>query len=104
MPFIFMIKKYCRSNQTPDKIKDIVIADQECVKEFSTSPRTYGGVELSQEEENLLTLPPKYSIPTEINIIDCQTEVEKSLGKMRWELHKESMQITKTIKIEHTLM
>ena len=85
----FLSTKYDKNDDVPDKIRGVTVADQDIVKDFSMAPRVYGAVELSNDEEKLLTLPPKFTIPELIDQIECQTEVEKSLGKLRWELQKE---------------
>ena len=83
----FLTEKYTRDARVPDVLHSIVIADQDFIEDFSTSPRTYGGVRLTQEEEALLALPPKFSTFEEIDPIECEMAVEKSLGKIRWEIN-----------------
>ena len=84
----FLSIKYNKKNNAPDKIRGVIVADQDIVKDFSMAPRIYGGVELSSEEEQLLTLPPKFTIPELIDQIECQTEVEKITRKAKMGIAK----------------
>ena len=82
----FLKKKYRKEkNQVPDDIRGIVLKDQELNEEFSSTPRKYGGVALSREEEALLTLPPKFSIHRRVNEEECKAQIEKTMAKLRWE-------------------
>ena len=84
----FLTKKYKIREDMPSVIQGIRVEDQDCVTEFSTAPRVYGGVELKAEENELLTLHPKFSTYQKIDSVECEIAVEKSLDKLRWETTK----------------
>ena len=88
----FLRVKYTQNQEVPDIFNDIVIADQDCIEDFSVVPRAYGRVGLSKEEEEVLTLPPKFSTYEKINPIECDMAVEKSLGKLRWEIKRKQQE------------
>ena len=80
----FLTKKYMKVKAIPDVLRDIVIKDQEIPETFSSEPRCYGGIELNEHETAALKLPPKFAVYTEINPLECETQVEKGLAKLRW--------------------
>ncbi len=86
-------RKYkTKPNTIPDEIDGIVIKDQEIPEGYSSTPRTYGGITLTNEEETLLSLPPKYATYNKVNTEECEAEVEKCLAKLRWEDRNSSAQ------------
>ena len=92
------MNKYATSDITPDDIEGITVCDQQCAEEFDTSPRIYGGTEITDEEKALLTLPPKFSTFQKVDPVDCSAQVEKSLSKLRWEIRqKEQEEIGETV-------
>ena len=58
----------------PDNVRGISIANQGVPSTFSTTPRCYGNVAISREE----------LVYSNINIADCEAQVEKGLAKYRW--------------------
>ena len=53
-------------------------------EEFSSEPRLYGNVNISDNEKKVLELPPKYGIYKKVSVRDCIISVEESLNKLRW--------------------
>ena len=84
----FLTNKYATSDITPDDIEGITVCDQQCIEEFDTSPRTYGGIAITDEEKAVLTLPPKFSTFQKVDSVECSAQVEKSLAKLRWEINR----------------
>ena len=80
----FLKYKYRRKTRSiPDEEDGIIIRDQDIPDNFSTEPRIYGGVDISEAERQLLSLPPKFAMYDEVNSRKCETEVEKALTKLR---------------------
>ena len=68
----------------PDEIDGIIIKDQSIPENFSTEPRIYGGVSITETRKEL-SLPPKYAMYDQVDPVKCQAEIEKALTKLRWE-------------------
>ena len=82
----FLRKKYRKSKTNlPEEIRGINIKDQELGREFTSAPRTYGGVTLNVEERALLTLPPKFATYGKVIEGECKSQIEKAVAKLRWE-------------------
>ena len=78
--------KYKNKKPTiPDEIDGIKLTDQELPAEYSSTARTYGGIELDENEQSLLELPPKYATYEKVESEPCEAEIEKALAKLRWE-------------------
>ena len=88
----FLKKKFCRETLLPDQLRGVIIADQDIPEEFTSSPRTYGGTTISEDEEQLLSLPPNFSIYDRVDSTECEAQVEKGLSKLRWTLQKKARQ------------
>ena len=56
----------------------------ELTDEFSSEPRQYGNVSLSENEVKVLSLPPKFGMYRKIDQVQCKIDVEESLNKLRW--------------------
>ena len=56
------------------------------INEFESHPRTYGGVELTANEDAALSLPPKFAVFKRIDPLVTKAQIEKSFAKMRWKL------------------
>ena len=69
----------------PDMIEGVIIKNQDLPSEYTSTPRTYGGILLDANEQALLSLPPKYAIFETVDSERCESEIEKSLAKLRWE-------------------
>ena len=84
----FLRRKY-KVVQTviPDEMDGIILKEQAIENDdtFTSTPRTYGGVVLTHEETELLSLPPKFAVYEKVENERCQAEIEKSLAKLRWE-------------------
>ena len=76
--------KFKATTTLPDTVREITVADQEIPDNFSTDPRVYGGCTLTADEEELLKLPPKFSVYDKVNAIECEIQVEKGITKYRW--------------------
>ena len=73
-----------RAEVNATDLRGIDVSDRHLDERFESKPRRYGGIELTPEESELLSLPPKFAIFEKPNIIDCEIEIEKGLTKMRW--------------------
>ena len=49
----------------------------------------YGGIEVSKNEEVILTLPPDHSTFPKVVIEEFDTDIEKCMIKCQWEVIKE---------------
>ena len=85
--------RYKRTTRTivPDEMEGIILKDQEIPNNFASTPRTYGGVVLDENEQSVLTLPPKFAMFEKINEETCEAEIEKMLAKLRWEEKKKQI-------------
>ena len=78
--------KYKKKKETiPDEYEGITLTEQELPAEYSSTARTYGGIELDENEQSLLALPPKYATYEIVESESCEAEIEKALAKLRWE-------------------
>ena len=69
---------------TPDEFKGIILKDQELGNEFNSDPRKYGNIDIDEDEQRLLSLPPKFGVLKKVDVVDTKIEVEKCLTGMRW--------------------
>ena len=76
--------RYSVKQDVLDHVQEISITNQEVPSTFSATPRCYGNVEVSGEELAALSLLPKFAVYSNINIADCEAQVEKGLAKYRW--------------------
>ncbi|KAJ7389597.1 hypothetical protein OS493_030283 [Desmophyllum pertusum] len=53
---------------------------------FSSSPQCYGGIELTNDEEKALCLPPKFAVYDRVDLTSCEAQIEKGLAKLRWSM------------------
>ena len=74
----------------PDIVSGIVIKDKELPESFSSIPRCYGGIELNENENNILSLPPKFAVHEKVNTEEASVAIEKGMSKLRWEITKQS--------------
>ena len=81
-----LVQRYSRNNDVSDSVRDIIVGDQQISDDFSTEPRCYGGVELTEDERATLSLPPKYAVYSKVDTTDCAAQVEKGLAKLRWSI------------------
>ena len=80
-----LVEKYGRKRVIPDEVEGIIIKDQPIVEEFESNPRCYGNVEISEEERQVLKLPPKFSLYERIDVEKTIAEIEKGMVKLRYE-------------------
>jgi hypothetical protein len=86
----FLWQKYgAREEECITEIAGVNVEDQEIPESFTSSPRCYGGVGLSENEENILSLPPKFSVYGKVIVTACEAQVEKGLAKLRWTVKRE---------------
>ena len=52
--------------------------------EFSSDPRLYGGVVVSEDEMKVLRLPPKFGVYRKVSETQCKIDVEEAVNKLRW--------------------
>ena len=85
--------KYKQTNriEIPDEIDGIILRDQEIPNEYNSTARTYGGITLSDNEQSVLKLPPKFATYERVNETSCEAEIEKMLTKLRWEEKKKQI-------------
>ena len=82
----FLVRKYSHVDEVPNEVRGIVVDNQRVPDEFSSEPRSYGGVDLTTDRKIALSLPPKYSIHAPIDTTDCEAQVEKGICKLRWSI------------------
>ena len=81
----WLTRKYGTTQQIPpDEVHGIDLRDQELGEEFNSKPRQYGDVILDDDENNVLSLPPKFGIMKKVDVTETTIEVEKCLNTMRW--------------------
>ena len=51
----------------------------------TSEPRCYGACEVSGNEKQALSLPPKFALYTKVDSVSVEAEIEKGLAKYRWE-------------------
>ena len=81
----FSTEKYSKKRVTPDVVEGIIVGDQELDECFTSEPRCYGACEVSDNEKQALSLPPKFALYTKIDSVSVEAEIEKGLAKYRWE-------------------
>ena len=69
-------------------MKDVKLGDQ-----FESKPRVYGGIEISKNETQALSLPPKFAVFSKVKPLKCKAEVEKAFTKLRWKREFERRKI-----------
>ena len=68
---------------TPDVVEGIIVGDHELDECFASEPRCYGACEVSDNEKQALSLPPKFVLYTKIDSVSVEAEIEKGLAKYR---------------------
>ena len=74
-----------RNVEIPNEIQGITVAEQNLGEDFSSSPRTYGGTILDDNERLALSLPTKFTTYEKVEKEQTEAEIEKALAKVRWE-------------------
>ena len=73
--FVFKTSKYKKKERTiPDEMEGIILKDQEIGDEYTSAPRLYGGITLTNDEQSILELPPKYAIHEKVDKEHCETK------------------------------
>ena len=67
-----------------DDIRGINVEDCQLTEEFTSEPRLYGGVQVTEDEVAVLSLPPKFGVYKRLNTLQCRIDVEESINKLRW--------------------
>ena len=80
-----MTEKYSKKRVTPDVVEGIIVGDQELDERFTSEPGCYGACEVSDNEKQALSFPPKFALYTKIDSVSVEAEIEKGLAKYRWE-------------------
>ena len=87
----FLRGKYKTGSETTADVGNVVISGV-IIDEIPTSniyesnPRIYGGCNVDNCEKQLLALPAKFAIYESVSMIRVETQVEKSIAKLRWDL------------------
>ena len=69
---------------TKEVVRGVVVKDEPLTAEFSSEPRTYGGVVIGDREWKVLSLPPKFGLQKKIATRDIMISLEEALNKLRW--------------------
>ena len=83
---VHLIGKWKKKSEIPKTYRSIKVGDEELPIEFESQPRVYGGIELDKDEVNVLKLPPKFSLYSELSKVNSDIEVEMCLNKLRWNI------------------
>ena len=62
----------------------MIVKDQEIDDIFKTEVIAYGGIELNKDEKCIMKMHLIYKVFKKIDPIDCETEIEKAMTKIRW--------------------
>ena len=85
MKIEWLTRKYGEIRRIPpDEVNGVDLRDQELGTEFNSEPRQYGDVALNDDENSVLSLPPKFGITKKVDVTETTIEVEKCLNTMRW--------------------
>ena len=66
--------------QETDVVEGIIVGDQELDERFTSEPRCYGACEVSDNEKQALSLPPKFVLYIKIDSVSVEAEIEKGLA------------------------
>ena len=78
------LKQRKQEQKLPDMIDNISFRDHELPQEFESNPKLYGNVKLTENEAQVLTLPPRFAIYPKLQSIATKADVEKTFTKLRW--------------------
>lgn len=81
---LILTEKYSKKRVTPDVVEGIIAGGQELDGRFTSEPRYYGACEVSGNEKQALSLPPKFALYTKVDSVSVEAEIEKGLAKYRW--------------------
>ena len=78
-------KKWIKEKREKNSdMRGINIEDSELTEEFTSEPRLYGRVQVTEDELAVLRLPPKFGVYKRIDTLQCRIDVEESINKLRW--------------------
>ena len=99
----FTIQKRSKCNneekETEETFKGVIIGDKELEKlesenekknETNNKPRVYSNIELTEDQKNILLLPPNHQTFPKLSLEKFETELEKCNIKMTWESMRKS--------------
>ena len=69
----------------PDVVEGIIVGDQELNGRFTFEARRNGACEVSGNEKQVLSLPPKCALYTKVHNVSVEAEIEKGFAKYCWE-------------------
>ena len=67
-----------------DVVRGINMCDKVLSDRYESRPRCYGKVELTRDEQSVLSLTPRFSVYDRVDRVDCEVELEKCFTKLRW--------------------
>ena len=89
----FLHEKFGQQEKHDERmIEGITIADREIPQGFSSSSRKYGNTEITTNEREVLSLPTKFAVYDQVDLTECEAEVEKGLKKLRWAVQRSEEQ------------
>ena len=83
-----------QSQKAIENIRNVKYSDEDINVEVCDKNEdvvAYGGVEVSDNMKEVLTCNPKMMLPSNIDMIEMEVEIEKGLMKARWSLMNEKM-------------
>ena len=90
--FKWLKKKYQLEKDVPDMLNNVFVADQVLDESFNSNPKCYGGIIISDEEREVLSLQPKFTVYDKVQPTQCEAEIEKSLTNIRFSRIRVSQQ------------
>ena len=85
----FLRKKYSQCTDVDNNIvHGVMIGDVTLTEEYESMPRIYGGCNIANDEEELFSLPPKFSMCDKVNAENMEVQIEKMEAKLRWEIRQ----------------
>ena len=94
----FLAKKYVKEEPEPEVHKGVIVGDkmlEEMEKKQDDNDKeekvpVYGGIkDLSEDQEEVLQLPPNHRIYPRLNLEEFKTELEKCVIKANWQKTRE---------------
>ena len=79
----WILFKYKTKETAPDYIEGVCVKNQEIDMDYLPAPKLYGGIMLDGDELAALSLQPKFTAYSKINVTQCEAEIEKSLSNIR---------------------
>ena len=100
----FSIKKLreTKTTRTTETFKVVIVGDKglEVLESKETNetvikPRVYSNIELDENQENILLLPPNHQTFPRLSLATFETEMEKCMIKATWEAMRKSINYEK---------